>query len=219
MPPARLDEDHSVHSVGNVLCHHRGRAVIDEKARMEGLEGEHGRPRRGVRHDGPASGPCHGMEVHRVGHGAGGVVREMHLHGVAKANAEERPRHLPVEGPVCEGRPRGKEPDHSRASRLILTVVGARRPIRPGRSAPGHRQMSATASAGAAPGAAADVWVPTRTSRRRTRSTAAAQGSLRARRPAPLPRRSPPAVPPFPPADDREHRRNTQSCLPCPPGT
>src|SRR3546814_8500727 len=42
-----LDQDHSVHAVGDVLGDHRGRAVVDEQPRMQRLEGEAlGLPRR-----------------------------------------------------------------------------------------------------------------------------------------------------------------------------
>src|SRR3546814_4256447 len=46
-----LDQDHSVHAVGDVLGDHRGRAVVDEQPRMQRLEGEAlGLPRRDLSH-------------------------------------------------------------------------------------------------------------------------------------------------------------------------
>ena len=57
---------------------------------------------------GAAAGAGRGMEIDRVDHAAVGGILEMHVDRVADANAQERPGHLAVEGPVAEGGPFGE---------------------------------------------------------------------------------------------------------------
>ena len=81
------------------------RAVIDEQAGRQRLEGDdllHARI--GLREFGAAAGSGRGVEVDRVGHDAVFVVFQMHLDGVADANAQHRARDFAVERPIVVGR-------------------------------------------------------------------------------------------------------------------
>ena len=108
-----LDQDHAVHAVGDVLCRHRHGAVIDITARVDRREFEAARfAGRRVGRLGAAAGAGDRVEVDIVHHDAVVMVLEMHFDGVADAHADERPRHLLIEGPVAIGRAIGEIARH-----------------------------------------------------------------------------------------------------------
>ncbi len=122
----RLDQNHSVHAVGNVMGDHGRRAVIDIESGNQRLErhrffvaGIDLQCRR------TAAGHRGRMKIHRVDHVAVGRVLQMHLDRVADANAQEGSGHFAVEGPVAETwlPPRGR-PSCSTVNRSSLTVFG-----------------------------------------------------------------------------------------------
>ena len=105
----RLDKDHAVHSVGDVLGHHRGGAVIDKQTGNQRLESEYllltGRR---LQPDRAASRTGRPMEIDRVHHRAVRRVLHVDLDRIAHAHAHERTRHCAVEGPEGETGPVGK---------------------------------------------------------------------------------------------------------------
>src|SRR5262249_32046173 len=108
-PTFGLDQNESVHAVGDVVRDHRGRAVTHIKPRNERLE-----PDRlflagiGLRRRGAAARAGGGMKIDRVDHRAVAGVLEVDFDGAADAHAKERTGHLAIEGPVAKGRALGE---------------------------------------------------------------------------------------------------------------
>ena len=111
-PALRLDQDQAVHAVGDVLGDHRRRAVIDVEAGHQRLAGHRSsrRPDRPAVAAAPPPGPVAAWKsTEWIIALSAEFFRWMSI-GVADPHADERPRHLAVEGPVAERRAFGEPP-------------------------------------------------------------------------------------------------------------
>ena len=96
----RLDQDQSIHAVGDVHADRRRRAVVDEQAVIEGLEGEPGfMARCGEARCRATARAGHAVQVDVVRHLRIGMVLQVELDRVALANADEAARDRATKGP------------------------------------------------------------------------------------------------------------------------
>ena len=104
-----LHQDKTVHSVRDVVRHHRRGAVVDIKPRDQRFEFNAVLfARIGLRRRGAAARPGGRMEIDRVNHRAVAGILQADIDGVADTNAQEWTRHLAVECPVAKRRAFGE---------------------------------------------------------------------------------------------------------------
>ena len=96
-----LNQNQTVHTVGNVHAHRRGGAVVDIQAGLQCFEAERsnvaGSGKGGF---GTTAGTGYRVEVHIVRNGRVGTVGKLHFYGIAVAYTDHRTGNAAVEGPV-----------------------------------------------------------------------------------------------------------------------
>src|SRR5690606_37619909 len=101
----RLDQNHAVHAVGDVLGDHGGSAVVNIQAGSHGFEREAlGMAGSNLSYRSTTTGASHGMEVDRVDMGAVLGVFQVDVHSVAHTYPQHRARYGVVEGPELVAR-------------------------------------------------------------------------------------------------------------------